>query len=269
MTENNKDILLRCFSMMDITSLHNEDTEKGIRAFVEKVNDIQDRFPGYPYPASICVFPNFIPTVVAMRKDSRIHATSVAGAFPASQTFLDVKVRECVLAVEAGADEVDIVLANNAFLAGDEAKASGEIKAMREAVYAAAARLGRKVVLKVILETGILKTPENIERASLLAMEAGADFIKTSTGKVSVNATPEAATVMCRSISKYYESTGRKVGFKAAGGISTAEDALKYYDIVSKELGQDWLCPELFRFGVSGLGNALMSEIEHDTVKYF
>lgn len=264
-----KDVFLKCFSMMDITSLHNEDTYERIRSFVEKVNEVKDKFPGYPYPASICVFPNFIPTVVSARKDSGIHATSVAGAFPASQTFLDVKVKECVMSVEAGADEVDIVLANNAFLAGEEGEAYGEIKEMREAIDVAAARMGKKVVLKVILETGILQTSENIAEASFLAMEAGADFIKTSTGKVSVNATPAAAIVMCRSIRKYYEATGKKVGFKAAGGISTAQDALSYYAIVSAELGSEWLCPELSRFGVSRLGNALMSEIEHNTVNYF
>jgi len=266
---NNKDVLMRCFSLMDITSLHNEDTEERVKAFVEKVNSVQEKFPGYPYPASICVFPNFIPVVVSSRRDPSIHATSVAGAFPASQTFLDIKVKECAMAVEAGADEVDIVLANNAFLAGDEAKAFNEIKAMKEAVSTAADRQGRKVILKVILETGILQSSENIAEASLLAMEAGADFIKTSTGKVSVNATPAAALVMCQSIRKYYESTGRKVGFKAAGGISTAQEALSYYAIVLAELGNEWLCPQLLRFGVSRLGNALMSKIEQKTVCHF
>lgn len=266
---NTGEVLKKCFSLMDITSLHNEDTDDSIRSFVLKVNSLKEKYPDYPYPASICVFPNFVPVVVATRCDPLVHATSVAGAFPASQTFLDVKVKECVMAVDAGADEVDIVLANNAFLAGDEEKAFNEIKAMREAVDKAAAKKGRKVVLKVILETGILISPENIAEASLLAIEAGADFIKTSTGKVSVNATPAAAIVMCRCIRKFFEATGRKVGFKAAGGISTVQDALSYYAIVASELGSEWLCPELFRFGVSRLGNALMSEIEHNTVSHF
>jgi deoxyribose-phosphate aldolase len=180
-----------------------------------------------------------------------------------------VKVRECELAVEAGADEIDIVLALNSFLAGDYDSASREIREMKAAVDRKAAEAGRTVILKVILETGLLVTPEKIAEASFLAMEAGADFIKTSTGKVSVNATPVSAYVMCECIKAFYEKTGRKVGFKAAGGISNAMDAVCYYSIVSSVLGRGWLDSRYFRFGVSRLANALMSAIEQKTVNVF
>jgi deoxyribose-phosphate aldolase len=198
-----------------------------------------------------------------------VHVTTVAGCFPTSQSFLEVKVKECEMAVEAGADEIDIVLALNAFMADDEQAARKEIRTMRAAIDEAAAKAGRKVVFKVILETGMLVTPENIANASFIAMEEGADFIKTSTGKVSVNATPMAAFVMCECIKAYYEKTGKKVGFKAAGGISTAKDAVCYYSIVKTVLGDEWLDKDYFRFGVSRLANALMSAIEQKTVVYF
>lgn len=262
-------VLKKCFSLMDLTTLHANDTEASVMKLVEKVNALPEEFPSYPLPASICVYPNFASTVRKARRNADVHVTSVSGCFPSSQSFPEVKEHECRLSVESGADEVDIVLALNAFLSGEYDRAADEIRAMRAAVDAAGAAEGRKVVLKVILETGLLATPENIAAASFLAMESGADFIKTSTGKVEVNATPTAALVMCRCIRKYYEKTGRKVGFKAAGGISSARDALTYYAIALSELGQEWICPELFRFGVSRLGNALMSEIEHNTVSYF
>ena len=201
--------------------------------------------------------------------DKSVHVTAVSGCFPTSQSFLEVKVKECELAVENGADEIDIVLALNSFMAGDFEQARSEIRAMRGAIDDVAARLGRKFVLKVILETGLLVTPENIANASFLAMEEGADFIKTSTGKVSVNATPMAAFVMCECIKAFYGKTGRKVGFKAAGGISTAKDAVGYHSIVKTILGEEWTGKDLFRFGVSRLANSLMSAIEQKTVVYF
>ncbi|MBR0028778.1 MAG: deoxyribose-phosphate aldolase, partial [Bacteroidales bacterium] len=236
---------------------------------VEKVNKLPDSYPDYPAPASICVYPNFASVVRELKTDPEVHVTTVASCFPSAQSFLEVKVRECEIAVEQGADEIDIVLALNAFLAGDKARAYEEIVAMKNAIDKAAAAQQRRVVLKVILETGLLVTPAAIAEASFLAMEAGADFIKTSTGKVDVNATPVAAYVMCEAIRRYYEVSGRKVGFKAAGGISTAKDALCYYLIVSNILGHEWLCREKFRFGVSRLGNSLMSAIEQKTVTYF
>lgn len=259
----------RCFAMMDLTSLHTNDTESSIRTLVEKANAVTVEFPGYPLPASVCVYPNFAHVVCNTRKDPQMHCTTVASCFPSAQSFLPVKVEECRLAVQDGADEVDIVLALNSFLTGDYEAASHEIVEMKTAIDEEAEKCGRRVVLKVILETGLLVTPERIANASFLAMEAGADFIKTSTGKVDVNATPMAACVMCECIKHFYEKTGRKVGFKAAGGISTAMDALGYYSIVSAILGKDWLDKKYFRFGVSRLGNSLMSAIEQKTVNFF
>lgn len=263
------DVLKRCFSLMDLTTLKSNDTPASVKKLVGKVNGLRKDFPEYPLPASVCVYPNFASVVSETRADRELHVTTVSGCFPSSQSFLDVKVRECELAVEAGADEIDIVLALNSFLGGDEDAAGDEIRAMRRAIDAQAAKAGRSVVLKVILETGLLLSPEKIAAASFLAMEAGADFIKTSTGKVEVNATPVAAYVMCECIKKYYEATGKKIGFKAAGGISTAKDAVCYYYIVQTVLGREWLDKSLFRLGVSRLGNSLMSAIEQNTISYF
>lgn len=262
-------VLKSCFGMMDLTTLHTNDTEQSVFKLVEKVNGLPKAYPFYPLPASVCVYPNFAATVKKYRMDPALHVTVVSGCFPSSQSFLQVKVQECRLAVQSGADEVDIVLALNSFLAGNSEAAAEEIRQMRAAVDEEAARFGRKTVLKVILETGLLATPENIAEASFLAMEAGADFIKTSTGKVDVNATPVAAYIMCECIKAYFNRTGRKVGFKAAGGISTAEDALCYYFIGESVLGSEWMNKDFFRLGVSRLGNALMSAVEQETVRYF
>lgn len=262
-------VLKDCFSMMDLTSLRTEDTVESVSKLVEKVNAFHKNFPEYPLPASICIYPNFARTVKEVKAEDEVHITAVAACFPTSQSYIEVKVRECELAVENGADEIDIVLALNHFLAGDYEKTSEEIRAVREAIDRVADSQGRKVHLKVILETGLLLKHEAIAAASFLAMEAGADFIKTSTGKVNVNATPAAAYVMCECIAKYYGATGRKVGFKPAGGISTSLDAVSYYSIVSSILGKDWLNKELFRFGVSRLANSILSDLEQRTVSYF
>ena len=263
------EVLQKCFSLMDLTTLKSNDTVESVCKLVDKVTRLTQEYPSYPLPASICVYPNFATVVRDRRCSPELHVTTVASCFPSAQSFLEVKVQECVLAVRGGADEVDIVLALNAFLAEDYAAASREIREMKAAIDAEAAKQGRKVVLKVILETGLLATPERIARASFLAMEAGADFIKTSTGKVEVNATPMAAYVMCECIKAFYAKTGRKVGFKAAGGISNDQDALLYYCIGAAILGEDWLNKDYFRFGVSRLGNSLMSAIEQKTVSFF
>ena len=250
-----------CLSLMDLTSLRSQDTPSSIEAFVDKVNRFPQAFPGHPLPAGICVYPNFVSTVKNCLQVSGVRVVAVSGAFPASQSFPDVKLLETRMAIADGADEIDIVLALNAFLNGDPTGASAEIRAQKEAV-------GERT-LKVILETGVLKDAERIYDASMLAMEAGADFIKTSTGKVEVGATPEAAEAMCRAIRDYARQTGRKVGFKAAGGISTAEQALAYVDIVRDMLGPEWLNPALMRLGVSRLGNQLLSALSGQTVSYF
>jgi deoxyribose-phosphate aldolase len=263
------EVLKECFSIMDLTTLSPKDTPSSVRKLVEKVNSFAVDYPNYPLPASVCVYPNFASVVRETRKDPRVHVTTVAGCFPSSQSFLEVKLHEIERAVRDGADEIDIVLALNSFLEGDYEAAGKEILASRECIDKVAAELGRPVVLKVILETGLLVSPERIADASFLAMENGADFIKTSTGKVEVNATPMAAYVMCQCIKKFFEQTGRKVGFKAAGGISSAMDAVCYYSIVSTLLGKEWLDKSLFRFGVSRLANQLLSAVEQKTVAYF
>ena len=257
-----------CFSMMDLTTLKTNDTPASVRQLVEKVNSFQESYPEWPLPASVCVYPNFAAAVKEARR-KEFNITVVSACFPSSQSFLEVKLKECELAVEAGADEVDIVLALNSFLAGDLEAAAEEIRQVRKCIDAVARKQGGEVHLKVILETGLLRTPEAIAEASFLAMEAGADFIKTSTGKVDVNATPAAAYVMCECIAKYYAATGKKIGFKPAGGISSAMDALCYYSIVSTLLGKEWLDRKLFRFGVSRVANSLLSAVEQKTVSFF
>lgn len=257
-----------CFSMMDLTTLKTDDTDASVGKLVGKVNAFQEAYPEWPLPASVCVYSNFAAVVAAERKCD-FNITVVSACFPSSQSFLEVKLKECEMAVEQGADEVDIVLALSKFLAGDYEAAAEEIRQVRACIDAVAAKQGRKVHLKVILETGLLRTPENIAEASFLAMEAGADFIKTSTGKVDVNATPAAAYVMCECIAKFYQATGKKIGFKPAGGISSAADALCYYSIVSSILGKEWLNKEYFRVGVSRVANSILSAVEEKTVSFF
>ena len=258
-----------CFSIMDQTTLANDDTPASVKAMVEKVNALKEDFPTWPLPASCCVYPNFASVVAETRATKELHVTCVSACFPTSQSYLEVKLKETELAVRNGADEIDIVLALNSFLVGDYAKAGAEIKAVSELLKSLSAELGRPVILKVILETGLLPSTQAIADASFLAMENGADFIKTSTGKVKVNATPQAAWVMCECIKKYYEKTGVKVGFKPAGGLSSALDAVCYWTIVKTILGEEWLNKNLFRFGVSSLANKLLSAVEGKTVTHF
>lgn len=257
-----------CFSMMDLTTLKTDDTPASVEKLVGKVNSFNGSYPTWPLPASVCVYSNFAAVVKNARKCD-FNITVVSACFPSSQSFLEVKLKECEIAVEQGADEVDIVLALNSFLAGDYETAAEEIRQIRSCIDAVAQKQNRKVHLKVILETGLLRTPEKIANASFLAMEAGADFIKTSTGKVDVNATPMAAYVMCECIAKYYASTGKKIGFKPAGGISSSADALCYYSIVSSVLGKEWLNKDFFRFGVSRVANSILSTVEQKTVSFF
>ncbi len=246
-----EELYKKCFGIMDQTTLANDDTPESVKALVNKVNAFAKDYPQWPLPASICVYPNFASVVASQRASKEVHVTTVAGCFPTSQSFLPVKLQEIELAVRGGADEIDIVLALNSFLTGDYETAGAEIKASRECIDKVAKELGRPVCLKVILETGLLVTSELIADASFLAMENGADFIKTSTGKVKVNATPQAAYVMCECIKKFYEATGKKVGFKAAGGIASALDAVCYWSIVRTILGPEWMNKTLFRFGVA------------------
>ena len=251
--------------MIDLTSLNSIDTYDKIAAMTEKVNRFHESFPDYPLPASICVYPNFAATVARTRASEDVHVTVVGGCFPASQSPLQVKILECETAVRDGADEVDIVLALNSFLQKNYQEAEREIVEIGRAI-----RTVRPTVhLKVILETGALKEAALIEDASFLAMEAGADFIKTSTGKMQPAATPEAAQIMCRCIKDYYGKTGRMVGFKPAGGIATPEDAVTYWNIVAEILGEKWLDKRWFRFGASRMANNLLTALEGREVKYY
>jgi len=263
------EVLKTCFSIMDMTTLRPNDTPSFVKKFVQKINDFYKKYPGYPYPASVCVYPNFASVVRDTRCTPEIHVTNVATCFPSTQSFLDVKLLETRRAIENGADEIDVVLSLASFLDGDYATAGADIAAERKLIDEVSKEVGRPVIMKVILETGLLVSPELIAEASFLAMENGADFIKTSTGKVDVNATPTSAFIMCECIRAFYKKTGKKVGFKAAGGVSTADDAVVYYSIVASILGPEWLNKNLFRFGVSRLGNSLVSAIEQKTVKYF
>ena len=261
MNWNRPENLAACLGFMDLTTLNSSDTPEKVAALAEKVNRFKEHYPDYPTPASICVYPNLGGTVKKSLTAPDVNVTVVAAVFPNAQSFLEVKKLECSMAIEQGADEIDIVLALNAFLAGDFARASEEIREIK--------KITGKKHLKVILETGALATPEKIAAASFLAMEAGADFIKTSTGKVDVNATPLAAYVMCECIARYHAVTGKKIGFKPAGGISTAADALCYYSIVSSVLGKDWLAKDMFRFGVSRVANSILAAVEQKTVSYY
>lgn len=258
---NTTDVYKFCLSAIDLTTLSPCDEEQSVAEFARRAAELTVEYPHLPGVASICVYPPFVETVGLEIDAMPLRITSVAGGFPSSQTFLEVKMLEVAMAVENGADEVDIVLNVGKILSGALDEAANEVEVLREESDGA--------TLKVILETGALRTPELIRQASLLAMQAGADFIKTSTGKIDVAATPEAAVVMCHAIKDFYAKSGRKVGFKAAGGIRTAEDAALYYTIVKEILGEEWLTPELFRIGASSLANNLLSAIEGKEVKYF
>jgi deoxyribose-phosphate aldolase len=257
-TLENKKLAL---SLIDLTTLNATDTVESVTKFTQKVNDFPSLFEGLENVAAICVYPNMVETVDDTLQLPEVNIAAVAGGFPSSMTFTKVKVEETKLALKAGADEIDIVLSLSAFLADDFQAAHNDIFAIKAAMGDAH--------LKVILETGALKTPENIWKASLLAINAGADFIKTSTGKMEPAATPMAAYIMCLAIAFHFEETGEKIGFKAAGGISTPDEAMIYVSIVKEILGEEWLNPQLFRIGASRLANNLLTDITGKEVKYF
>ena len=261
-SNENVEVYRFCYSAIDLTTLSCNDSVTSVTEFARKAAEFNERFPHIPNVASICIYPSFVETVGLAVDGTPMRITSVAGGFPASQTFLEVKALEVAMAIENGADEVDIVLNVGRMLTGEYDEAANEVEVIR-------AETDPEVVLKVIIESGALKTPELIRKASLLSMFAGADFVKTSTGKIDVAATPEAAVVMCHAIRDYYEKTGRKVGFKAAGGVRTPQDAVLYYTIVREILGEEWCTTDLFRIGASSAANNLLSAIEGHEVKYF
>lgn len=255
------DVKKRIFNCIDLTTLKCIDTEESVMKFTEKVNEIEDKYPDFGNVAAICVFPNMAEVVNDTLEADRVKIACVSGGFPSSQTFMEVKVAETAMAIHTGAEEIDIVISVGKFLQGDYEGMCDEIEELKDIC-------GDKP-LKVILETGILRTATNIKKAAILAMYSGADFIKTSTGKESISATPEAAWVMCEAIKEYYKETGRKVGFKAAGGIDSVKKALAYYTIVKEVLGEEWLNKDLFRIGTSRLTNLLLSDMLGEELKLF
>ncbi|MFI3269196.1 MAG: deoxyribose-phosphate aldolase [Rikenellaceae bacterium] len=250
-----KGIYATCLSCVDLTTLSPCDTEQSVRAFAERAVVLCQEHPEFGRVASLCVYPPFVECVGMVVDGSGLSITAVAGGFPSSQTFLEVKALEVAMAVESGADEIDIVIAVGEILEGRYDEAQSEVEMLRQEIG------DESVTLKVILETGELKTPELIYAAAMVAMRGGADFIKTSTGKTALSATPEAAIVMCQAIKDFEVESGRKVGIKVAGGVRTAADCALYYRIVEAELGCDWLTPSLFRIGASAALDNLLAEL--------
>ncbi len=257
-TEEVKKFLFHC---IDLTTLNTADNDESVMKFTQNVNRFDEEYPYMKNVAAICVYPNFAEIVKDTLEVKDVRIACVSACFPSAQTFTEIKVAETAMAILDGADEIDIVISVGKFLAGDYETMCDEIQELKEAC--------KGKPLKVILETGALKTASNIKKASILAMYAGADFIKTSTGKLQPSATPEAAYVMCQAIKEYHTQTGIKIGFKPAGGINTVDDAIGYYTIVKEVLGEEWLDNTHFRLGTSRLANVLLSDILGKETKFF
>ena len=258
---SNKEIYAFLLGIIDLTTLKETDNREKITEFTQRVNNFESEHPELNNVAAICVYPNFAEIVRMNLEVSEVNIATVAAGFPSSQTFPEIKIAEVAMAVATGADEVDIVINVGEFLDGNYEDMCNTISECKASC--------RDAHLKVIIESGVLKSASNIMKASILSMYSEADFVKTSTGKTATSARPEAAYVICKAIKAYYEKTGRKVGFKAAGGIVTAEDAVKYYCIVKEVLGDEWLTKDLFRLGASRLANNLLSEILETPTKFF
>ena len=250
------------FGSIELTTLKTTDSDTSVLAFTERVNDFDNQYPDMPHVATVCVYPCFANTVAESLEVDGVEIACVSGSFPSSQARIEVKIAETSLAVADGATEIDIVMPVGKFLSGDYEGVCDDIAELKAAC-------GENVPMKVILETGALKTATNIKKAALLSMYAGADYIKTSTGKLQPAATPEAAYVMCQAIKEYYDETGIQIGFKPAGGINSVMDAIIYYTIVKEILGEKWLTNKWFRLGTSRLANMLLSEIKGEQIKFF
>ena len=259
---DNPDVKRFLFGSIELTTLKTTDSEESVLAFTERVNEFENAYPDLPHVATVCVYPCFASIVSQTLEVEGVEVACVSGSFPSSQALIVVKVAETALAVKDGATEIDIVMPVGKFLSGDYEGVADDISELKQTC-------GNSVAMKVILETGDLKTAANIKKAAILSMYAGADYIKTSTGKEKVSATPEAAYVMCQAIREYYDETGIQIGFKPAGGINSPMDALIYYTIVKETLGDKWLTNKWFRLGTSRLANMLLSEIEGQEVKFF
>lgn len=258
---NNVDVWKQCFHSIDLTTLNSTDTVQSVTRFVQRVNDFETDYPQLPNVAAICTYPNFAMVVSGTLEVSEVGTAVVAGSFPSSQTFVEVKTAETALAVADGATEVDIVFNLGLYYDEQYEELADEIAEIKHAC--------RDARLKVILETGALKKAADIKNAAILSMWSGADFIKTSTGKVYPGATLEAAYVMCQCIKEYHKKTGRKVGFKVSGGVSTTDDAVRYYTLVKEILGDEWLTNEWFRIGTSRATNVILSSILGKETKHF
>ena len=246
---------------VELTTLKTTDSDESVLAFTERVNQFEEAYPDLPHVATICVYPRYAKIVSETLEVEGVEVACVSGSFPSSQALIEVKTIETSLAVKDGATEIDIVMPVGQFLEGDYETVVDEIQQQKEACG--------EHDMKVILETGCLKTAKNIKIASILSMYAGGDYIKTSTGKLEPAATPEAAYVMCQAIKEYYEQTGIQIGFKPAGGLNSVMDALIYYTIVKEVLGEKWLTNKWFRMGTSRLANLLLSEVVGEEVKFF
>ena len=259
---DNMDVKRFLFGSIELTTLKTTDSDTSVLAFTERVNDFDNEYPDLPHVATICVYPCFAKTVAESLEVDGVEIACVSGSIPSSQARIEVKVAETSLAVADGATEIDIVMPVGKFLSGDYEGVCDDIAELKAAC-------GEDVAMKVILETGALKTASNIKKASILSMYAGADYIKTSTGKLEPAATPEAAYVMCQAIKEYYDKTGIQIGFKPAGGINSVMDALIYYTIVKEVLGEKWLTNKWLRLGTSRLANMLLSELKGEQIKFF
>lgn len=246
---------------VELTTLKTTDSEDSVLAFTERVNQFDEQYPELPHVGTICVYPCFAKTVSETLEVDGVEIACVSGSFPSSQALIEVKVAETALAIKDGATEIDIVMPVGKFLSGNYEEVADEISELKNVC-------GEKK-MKVILETGCLKTAANIKKASILSMYAGADYIKTSTGKLEPAATPEAAYVMCQAIKEYYDKTGIQIGFKPAGGLNTVMDAITMYTIVKEVLGEKWLTNQWFRMGTSRLANLLLSEVVGHETKFF
>jgi deoxyribose-phosphate aldolase len=258
---DNKEVKQFCLNSVELTTLKTTDSEESVLKFVEKVNKFDDVYPELGHVATVCVYPNFAKICHDTLENEDVEIACVGACFPSSQSFIEVKMAEVALALKDGATEIDIVQPVGKFLSGDYEGLCDEIQEIKSAC-------GERK-LKVILETGCLGSASNIKKASILAMYAGADYIKTSTGKLEPAATPEAAYVMCQAIKEYYDQTGIQIGFKPAGGMKTVKDVLTYYTIVKEVLGEKWLTNQYFRLGTSSVANKLLSEILDKEVKFF
>lgn len=259
--ESKVNALHLALNMIDLTTLEGKDTEGKIKQMCYKAMHPADHLQNIPTVAAVCVYPNHVKTAKKYLINSDIKVASVATAFPSGNSSLKIKLADTKMAIDAGADEIDMVISRGEFLKGNYAYVYDEIATIKEAC--------KNARLKVILETGELSTLDNVRKASDIAMHAGADFIKTSTGKIQPAATMQVTLVMLYAIKDYYEKTGKQIGMKPAGGISTAKSAIQYLNMLHEILGDDWMNNHWFRFGASSLANDIILQLAKEQLGYY